>query len=137
MEYDSTFEDNIKIAKIADKNIIDEPKRFDKAKSEGKILPLVEWGITEKDCLDYCYEQGYDWIVDGIDLYSILDRVSCWCCANKNLKELRNIYQYLPNYWDKLKYLQNNLERPMKGYYKSKPKGIYELEEGFRKELNR
>lgn len=113
----------------------DEPKRFDKAKSEGKILPLVEWGMTEKDCLDYCYGQGYSWIVDGVDLYSILDRVSCWCCANKNLKELRNIYQYLPNYWDKLKYLQDNLERPMKGYYKGKPKGIYELEERFRKEL--
>lgn len=113
----------------------DEPKRFDKAKSEGKILPLVEWGMTEKDCLDYCYEKGYNWIVDGIDLYSILDRVSCWCCANKNLKELKNIYQYLPAYWNKLRQLQDKLERPMKGYYKDQPKGIYELEERFKKEL--
>lgn len=91
--------------------------------------------MTEKDCLNYCYEKGYNWIVDGIDLYSILDRVSCWCCANKNLKELKNIYQYLPAYWNKLRQLQDKLERPMKGYYKDQPKGIYELEERFKKEL--
>lgn len=100
-----------------------------------KFCPLLNGGMTEKDCLDYCYEKGYDWLVDGIDLYSILDRVSCRCCANKNLKELRNIYQYLPTYWDKLKQLQDKLERSMKGYYKSQPKGICELEERFKKEL--
>ena len=44
--------------------------------------------MTEKDCLKYCYESGFSWDEDGIDLYSILDRVSCWCCCNKNLKEL-------------------------------------------------
>jgi len=25
------------------------------------IHPLVEWGITEADCLKYCYDHGFDW----------------------------------------------------------------------------
>lgn len=43
---------------------------------------------------------------NDIELYSVLDRVSCWCCRNKNLKELKNIYNFLPNYWEKLRELQ-------------------------------
>ena len=37
----------------------------------------------------------------GLD--DILDRVSCWCCANKNKKELENMRIYLPQYY--LKYI--------------------------------
>ncbi|MCQ4866174.1 hypothetical protein [Pseudoflavonifractor phocaeensis] len=52
-----------------------------------------------------------------------------------NLKELKNIYLYLPQYWTRLSGLQSKLSRPMKGYYKGQPKGVFELEERFRKEL--
>lgn len=38
--------------------------------------PLIKWGMTEKDCLEYCYARGFDW--GG--LYEIWDRVSCYCC---------------------------------------------------------
>ncbi len=71
---------------------------------------------------------------DNPFLYDILDRVSCWCCCNKNLKELRNIRQYLPEYWEKLKHLQAQLERPMKGFYKGQPRGVFELDERFARE---
>ena len=84
---------------------------------------LIEQGITEADCLTYCRERGWNWLEPTpvtengfIDLYDILDRVSCWCCSNKNLKELYNIYRYLPNYWEGLKRLQAQLDRPMKKY---------------------
>ena len=107
----------------------DEPDRI--KDSPYKIYPLVELEMTEKDCLAYCYEQGFDWNENGVELYSILDRVSCWCCANKNLKELKNIYLYLPEYWLKLKGLQSRLDRPLKGEGKS----VFELEERFRKEI--
>ena len=53
---------------------------------------------------------------NGIDLYSILDRVSCWCCCNKNKKELFNIWKYLPEYWERLKELQGKIDRPMKKF---------------------
>ena len=116
----------------------DEPRRFEKEKSDGKRLPLVDWNMSEADCLDYCHSRGWFWYesspVGQIELYSILDRVSCWCCANKNLKELRNIYLYLPQYWDRLKDLQSKINRPFKGFYKEKPQGIFELEGRFEKE---
>lgn len=70
--------------------------------------------MTEKDCLNYCYEKGFNWLEDGIELYSILDRVSCWCCANKNLKELKNYYKHLPEYWNRLKKFQSKTNRPFK-----------------------
>ena len=56
------------------------------------------------------------------------------CCVNKNLKELRNIYRYLPQYWDRLKELQMKLDRPYKGFYKGNPRGVFELEERFSNE---
>ena len=74
----------------------DEQNRLSKERKVNKLFPLAEWKMTEKDCLEYCYNKGYDWNEDGIELYSILDRVSCWCCCNKNLKELENYYKYLP-----------------------------------------
>lgn len=92
----------------------DETKRINKERPKTKILPLVKWDMTEKDCLKYCYNNGYNWNEDGVELYSILDRVSCWCCANKNLKELEQYYLYLPIYWNKLKEFQQKTNRPMK-----------------------
>ena len=70
--------------------------------------------MTEKDCLKYCYNRGYTWEEDGVRLYDILDRVSCWCCGNKNLKELKNMYLYLPEYWYRLKALQSRIDRPFR-----------------------
>lgn len=55
--------------------------------------------MAEKDCLNYCYKNGFEWREDGKMLYGILDRVSCWCCANKNKKELENMRLYLPQYY--------------------------------------
>ena len=90
----------------------DEPKRIKQVPSIK--YPLVDWKMTEKDCLEYCYSKGWNWKQDGIELYNILDRVSCWCCTNKNLKELRNIYRYLPKVWEDLERLQNIIKRPFR-----------------------
>lgn len=110
---------------------VDEPQRI--KHENNKVYPLVEWGMTEKDCLEYCYSNGWDWKEDGVELYSILDRVSCWCCANKNLKELRNIYLYLPRYWRKLKALQSRIDRP----FRRDGKTIFDLEKRFEEELKK
>lgn len=108
----------------------DEPLRLNKERKGNKLFPLAEWNMTEKDCLKYCYDKGFNWLEDDIELYSILDRVSCWCCCNKNLKELKNYYKYLPKYWNKLKYMQSKLDRPMK-YNKYT---VFDLEERFKEE---
>lgn len=107
----------------------DEQNRLSKERKVNKLFPLAEWKMTENDCLEYCYNKGYDWNEDRIELYSILDRVSCWCCCNKNLKELENYYKYLPKYWNKLKELQSKTDRPMK-YNKYT---VFDLEKKFKK----
>lgn len=108
----------------------DEQNRLSSSYAVGKTFPLNEWGMAEKDCLDLCYSHGVLWMEDDIPLYSILDRVSCWCCANKNLTELRNMYLYLPRYWSKLQALQRQISMPMK---RSRG-GIFDFEERFKKE---
>ena len=94
---------------------VDETTRIEKERSKHKIMPLVDWQITEKDCLEYCYNKGFYWKENGVKLYDILDRVSCWCCANKNKKELENMRLYLPDYYlkyiDLLKQIKNNNKR--------------------------
>ena len=97
----------------------------------GHVHNSHEWQMTENDCLQYCYSHGYSWNENGVELYSVLDRVSCWCCRNKNLKELKNIYIYLPEYWQRLRGLQSRIDTPMKGEGKS----VFDLEERFKKEI--
>lgn len=77
----------------------DEEARIEKERNEHKLLPLVDWKMTEQHCLEYCYNSGFYWEENGVRLYDILDRVSCWCCANKNKKELENMRIYLPDYY--------------------------------------
>lgn len=81
----------------------DETTRIEKERNEHKLLPLVDWKMTEADCLEYCYNRGFYWEENDVRLYDVLDRVSCWCCANKNKKELENMRIYLPEYY--LKYI--------------------------------
>lgn len=104
----------------------DEQQRLQKERKPYKLFPLNEWGMTESDCLDYCRACNIGWRENGVELYDILDRVSCWCCGNKNLWELYNIWRYLPEYWERLKGLQSQIERPFKKAY-----SIFDLEKKF------
>jgi len=88
-----------------------------------KILPLLAAkGVTYKELHP-----------DQPFLYD----VSCWCCCNKNLKELKNIKKLMPDYWEKLKKLQMQMERPMKGFYKGEPRGVFELDARFSAEIEK
>ena len=92
----------------------DEAERvaFKRSDRTVKVYPLILWGMSENDCLVKCYKSGFNWKEDNdVDLYDVLDRVSCFCCGNKNLKELKAIYQYLPEYWNKLKQMQLKTDR--------------------------
>lgn len=63
-----------------------------------KKYPLVDWGMTEADCLKYCYDKGFDF--GG--LYEIFHRVSCWCCPLQSLAELRQLRKHFPEFWQQL-----------------------------------
>lgn len=65
--------------------------------------PLVDWGMTEADCLQYCYDRGYTW--GG--LYNYFSRVSCWCCPLQPIAEMRILYEHFPALWEQLKTWDN------------------------------
>lgn len=104
----------------------DESVRIEKYRSKRnktvKLYPLIEWEMKEDDCLNYCYSHGWNWHEETtetecgwVELYEILDRVSCWCCANKNQKEIKNIMNYLPNYWNRIREYEYRCMIPYKG----------------------
>lgn len=107
----------------------DEKTRLIKERKGNKLFPLADYNMTEADCLKMCYDRGFSWVEDGVELYSVLSRVSCWNCANKNLKELRQYYLRLPKYWKKLKDLQSKISRPMKG-----KSSVFDLERKFKEQ---
>lgn len=86
----------------------DEPKRIRNLK-----YPLVEWGMTEADCLAYCRERGFDW--DG--LYDIFHRVSCWCCPLQSFDEFRKLRKNFPELWDRLRYMDKHTWRKITKNY--------------------
>ena len=87
--------------------------------------PLVEWGMTEADCLQYCYDRGFDW--GG--LYEKFSRVSCWCCPLQPLSELRILYNEFPDLWEQLKKWDNQTFRKFRADY-----SVIELEQRFKLE---
>ena len=68
-------------------------------KTANKRYPLADWGMTEADALQYCYDLGFDW--GG--LYRQRKRVSCWCCPLQSLRDLRSLYRYHPELWRRLR----------------------------------
>ena len=60
--------------------------------------PLVEWGITEAQALQICYDRGFDF--GG--LYHIYNRASCWCCPFQRIGELRKLRKHHPELWQRL-----------------------------------
>ena len=65
---------------------------------KGERYPLVEWGITEAEALQGCYDRGFDF--GG--LYRIYHRCSCWCCPFQRISELRNLRKHHPELWKRL-----------------------------------
>lgn len=88
-----------------------------------KKYPLVDWEMTEADCLKYCYKKGFNW--EG--LYEYFDRVSCWCCPFKREKELRLLFRYYPEIWNKLKQMDKKTKSKFKSNYT-----IEELDQKFK-----
>ena len=87
--------------------------------------PLVEWGITEKQALEYCYSKGLDW--EG--LYEKFHRVSCWCCPLSRIGELRVLFNDFPILWQELEEMDKKSFRKFRNDY-----SVYDLSERFTNE---
>ncbi|MDL2273857.1 phosphoadenosine phosphosulfate reductase family protein [Oscillospiraceae bacterium OttesenSCG-928-G22] len=68
-----------------------------------EVYPLVEWGITEAEALQICYDRGFDF--GG--LYEIYHRASCWCCPLQRIDELRKLRRHHPALWARLMDMDN------------------------------
>jgi len=103
---------------------VDEKHRMKSEKHRGKITkyPLIEWGWTNADALEYCYKNGFDW--DG--LYKTNSRVSCYLCPLQSLKELENLYNEHPALWKKMKRLDKMSQRRFRADY-----SLYQLNKKF------
>jgi len=80
---------------------VDEKERMmeNQHEKEGyKLYPLVDWALTEQDCLQYCYDKGFDW--GG--LYEKMGRVSCYCCPLSTIKELKTVHDEYPDLWQNM-----------------------------------
>ncbi|WP_039227453.1 phosphoadenosine phosphosulfate reductase domain-containing protein [Clostridium novyi] len=104
----------------------DEAYRSYRNKEKNIKYPLIEWNVTEKQCLDYCYSKGFNW--NG--LYEQFKRVSCWCCPLKSLYELKALYRWHPKLWNKLKQLDNKSWNNFRRDYT-----LEQLEERFKREI--
>jgi len=71
----------------------DEPKRL-----KQHLYPLVDWKMTEADCLRRCRDSGFDF--GG--LYQYFSRVSCFCCPLKALRDYRTLRQHFPELWTEM-----------------------------------
>lgn len=87
--------------------------------------PLVEWQITEKQALEYCYHRGLNW--GG--LYEKMHRVSCWCCPLSRIGELRVLYNEFPELWEELEEMDKKTFRKFRSNY-----SVAELSEKFANE---
>ncbi len=79
----------------------DETKRI--REDENSIYPLVSWGVTERECLQYCYDLGFHW--QG--LYEHFDRVSCYLCPFQAVRDYRTLYHHFPERWSEMKHLDS------------------------------
>jgi 3'-phosphoadenosine 5'-phosphosulfate sulfotransferase (PAPS reductase)/FAD synthetase len=104
---------------------VDEKKRMENNNNMNIKYPLVEWGITEKQALEYCYSKGLDW--EG--LYEKFARVSCWCCPMSRIGELRVLYNDFPRLWEALIEMDKQSFRRFKSDY-----SVYDLSERFANE---
>lgn len=103
----------------------DEPNRHKNITRDCRH-PLFDWGITEAEALQYCYDKGFDW--GG--LYERFDRVSCWCCPLQSLKSCKTLYRNHPELWQELRRMDNRVE------YKFRPDySVEQLEARFKREI--
>lgn len=66
-----------------------------------KVSLLDKYGYTEQDAKELCQQAG---LLSPV--YEFTDRGGCWFCPNAKRKELRHLYDYHPDLWNRMLELQ-------------------------------
>lgn len=90
--------------------------------------PLQEYGITEKQALENCYQRGYYW--GG--LYHHFSRVSCFCCPQKSEDDIRKIRRFYPDLWAEM--LRMDLNQPNHAPGFKNGQSVHDLENKYEQE---
>lgn len=101
----------------------DEIERINNNKDKRiKEYSLVNFDMTEKAALEYCYSKGFDW--NG--LYEKFNRASCYLCPLSRLSELKYVFENYPHLWLEMRMLDDMSFRDFRSDYTLK-----ELEKKF------
>ena len=76
----------------------DETARIERKTVQGKMLPLVQFGITEAAAFDICRRAG----LLSPAYRCGRNRLGCWFCHNQRIAELRRLRKEHPELWEKL-----------------------------------
>ena len=115
---------NVYIGIAADEEHRSRCKEYAQGKNN-YCFPLVEWGITEDDCLEYLRERSlYN------ELYDYFRRLGCWWCPKQPLSSLKKLWSAFPDLWEELIRMERDQGRPFKYRYSAES-----LEIRFKREL--
>lgn len=89
---------------------------------ENKRSPLIEYGITENYCYDWCKEND---LLSPIYQHSF--RGGCWFCHNQRLQELRNLRNQHPQYWE----LMLKWDKDSPSTFRANGKTVHDLDKRF------
>jgi 3'-phosphoadenosine 5'-phosphosulfate sulfotransferase (PAPS reductase)/FAD synthetase len=104
---------------------VDEKKRQTRSTVIGKILPLVEYGITEAEAFEICRRAG----LLSPAYNGGRQRLGCWFCHNQLIGELLRLRREHPYLWGRL------LEMEKDSFRTFKPSAtLSDFEERFRNE---
>ena len=87
-------------------------RKIDKTKQ----YPLIEFQHTELMALELCYSRGYTF--GG--LYKKFDRVSCYNCPLKSMRELKILHDFYPDLWGKMQEMDDRTYRQFRSEYSIK-----------------
>lgn len=103
----------------------DETERIDRKANKQNVLPLVDIGWTEEDCMRWCEENG---LVSPVYLKS--SRGGCWFCPMQSLGDLRNLYSEHPELWELM--LKWDADSPVS--FRSKERTVRDYDKRFKAE---
>lgn len=75
-----------------------EEKRISKV-NKNMNYPLIEWGMTESDCMNYCRERN---MLNPLYNKYGFKRIGCWLCPYQPKRDLLVIKEHYPKLWSKL-----------------------------------
>lgn len=99
---------------------LNELKRYNKmivksSSNKEYCFPLItDFKMTSEDCLNYCYNLGFDW--NGA--YNYVRRLSCYTCPFARLNVIKFLINEHPELWNKIKQVEWQLKELGLPYWK-------------------